>query len=350
MTEAQVGSSDLQIGVETARCLMSALGPTLRAVVVAVLGTLSMTLGLASAGGAAPIAPVPTPGYWLVGADGGVFSFNAPFFGSGASACAASYMGSPGPYFCASAISSTPDGGGYTLLTPYGFSGFGEQEQPAIAMQFGNASGNASCAQHFSAAGGAGTFPFGSVTPWVDVASSPSNQGIWLLSAGGVVATCGDASYYGEPDLLNGSVPGPGFFFPDAVGISATPDGKGYWVAAADGGVFAYGDAGFYGSMGGKQLNNPIVGIAATPDGKGYWLVASDGGIFAFGDASFFGSMGGQPLNAPMVGIAANPDGPGYWTVAFDGGVFAFGGAPFEGSMGSQILNGPILGIASRAG
>jgi hypothetical protein len=25
----------------------------------------------------------PTPGYWLIGADGGVFSFGAPFYGSG---------------------------------------------------------------------------------------------------------------------------------------------------------------------------------------------------------------------------------------------------------------------------
>jgi len=333
---------------------MSAPGPAVRAVAVAVLGTVCMTLGLANVGGAAPVAPAPTPGYWLVGADGGVFSFNAPFFGSGASACAASYAGQPAPFFCASTIASTPDGGGYTILTPYNFSGFDQQQQPAIAMQFGDAGGNDSCAQHFSAAGGTGTFPLGFVFPWVSLASTPSGHGLWLLSEGGAVATCGDASYFGEPDL-SGTDLGSGpndvvIVSPDAVGIAATPDGKGYWVAAGDGGVFAYGDAGFYGSMGGKNLNEPVIGIAATPDGKGYWLVASDGGIFAFGDAGYFGSMGGQPLNAPMVGIAANPDGPGYWTVAFDGGVFSFGDAPFEGSMGSQVLNGPILGIASRAG
>lgn len=32
---------------------------------------------------AAAVSP-PTPGYWLAGADGGIFSFNAPFYGSGA--------------------------------------------------------------------------------------------------------------------------------------------------------------------------------------------------------------------------------------------------------------------------
>jgi hypothetical protein len=331
---------------------MSAPGPALRVVVVALMGTLCVTLGLASTGGATPVvgrtSPAPTPGYWLVGADGGVFSFNAPFFGSGTSACVASYAGLPGPDFCASAISSTADGGGYTILTPFTFSGGVNLQQPAIAMQFGDASGSASCAQHFSAAGGSGSLPLGFVFPWAGIASTPSNHGFWLLTEGGTVATCGDAAYFGEPGVGIGS--GNSIVFPDAVGIAATPDGKGYWVVARDGGIFAYGDAGFYGSMGGKSLNAPVIGIAATPDGKGYWLLSSDGGIFAFGDASFLGSMGGKPLNAPMVGIAANPDGSGYWTVAFDGGVFSFGGAPFEGSMGSQTLIAPILGIASRAG
>ena len=76
------------------------------------------------------------------------------------------------------------------------------------------------------------------------------------------------------------------------VGMAATPDGRGYWLVASDGGIFSFGDAGFYGSIGGHALNQPIVGMAATPDGRGYWLVASDGGIFSFGDAGFYGSTG----------------------------------------------------------
>jgi hypothetical protein len=48
-----------------------------------------LTLTVASALWVAPTRaiaapPRPTPGYWLVGADGGVFSFGAPFYGSGA--------------------------------------------------------------------------------------------------------------------------------------------------------------------------------------------------------------------------------------------------------------------------
>ena len=57
----------------------------------------------------------------------------------------------------------------------------------------------------------------------------------------------------------------------------------GYWMVGTDGGVYNYGNAGFHGSMGGQQLNKPIVGIAATADGGGYWEVATDGGIFNFG-------------------------------------------------------------------
>ncbi len=62
------------------------------------------------------------------------------------------------------------------------------------------------------------------------------------------------------------------------VGMAATPDGKGYWLVAADGGIFAFGDARFFGSTGSLTLNRPIVGMAASPDGHGYWFTASDGG------------------------------------------------------------------------
>ena len=55
------------------------------------------------------------------------------------------------------------------------------------------------------------------------------------------------------------------------------------------------------------EVTAPMVGIAANPDGTGYWTVARDGGVFAFGDAPFRGSMGGQQLNGPIVGIASKP-------------------------------------------
>jgi len=71
--------------------------------------------------------------------------------------------------------------------------------------------------------------------------------------------------------------------------------------------------------------------MEAAPDGSGYRFVASDGGIFSF-NLPFSGSLGGQQLNQPIVGMAA--DGPsGYWLAAGGGGLFSFR-APFLGSVG----------------
>ena len=51
--------------------------------------------------------------------------------------------------------------------------------------------------------------------------------------------------------------------------------------------MFVFGTSSYHGSMGGRQLDRPIVGMAATPSNSGYWMVASDGGMFSFGDAGF---------------------------------------------------------------
>ncbi len=123
---------------------------------------------------------------------------------------------------------------------------------------------------------------------------------------------------------------------------------SGYWTVASDGGIFSFGPAAnFYGSMGGRPLNSPIVGMASTPDGLGYWLVASDGGVFCFGDAAFHGSRGGKNLNSPIVGMASTPDGLGYWLLASDGGIFSYGDANFYGSTGGMALNKPVVGMAT---
>lgn len=176
-------------------------------------------------------------------------------------------------------------------------------------------------------------------TPYVIDASIARSGYRFVASDGGVFA-------YGPGSPFLGSMGGQQLNAP-IVGMATMPAGDGYYLVASDGGIFAYGSAQFYGSMGGKPLNAPIVGMAVTPDGGGYWLVASDGGLFNFGDAPFYGSIGGTHLNAPVVGMALTPDGNGYWMVASDGGVFTFGTAPFLGSMGGQPLNKPIVGIAA---
>ena len=294
----------------------------------------------AAAGAANPVQPSsPEPGYWLIGGDGGVFAFNAPFEGSGAPGAEA---GSPGlcpfafgPTINVNAASLANSGNVISYSNCVGIagssasSGYWIANFSSLPSAFGAAAdpGQLGCSGLNGALGG-----------WSGIAATPSGHGFFLVGQNGGVLGCGDATPLGGVTSLSSVVIG---------GIAATPDGKGYWLVGSDGGVFAFGDAGFFGSMGGKALNGSVVGIAAAPDGKGYWLVGSDGGVFAFGDATFFGSMGGQKLDREITGIAANPDGPGYWLVAADGGVFAFGGAPFQGSLGGTRLNTSIVGIAA---
>ena len=253
------------------------------------------------------LAPAPGAGYWLVGADGGVFTFGVRFAGStGSLKLNAPIVG----------MAATPDRAGYWLVAKDG-----------------------------------GVFAFGSATfygseggtklnaPIVGMAATPDGGGYWLVAADGGVFSFGDATFYGSEGGTKLNAP--------VVGMATTPDGGGYWLVAADGGVFSFGDAKFHGSEGGTKLNAPMVGMASTPDGGGYWLVAADGGVFSLGDAKFHGSEGGTKLNAPMVGMAATPDGGGYWLVAADGGVFSLGDANFHGSEGGTRLNAPMVGMAS---
>ena len=191
-----------------------------------------------------------TGGYWLVASDGGVFSFNAPFYGSaGALTLARPVVGA----------AATPDGGGYWLVaSDGGIFAFGD------AGFFGSEGG-----QHLN-------------RPIVGMAATPTGR---RLLAGGL----GRRHLHLRRRRASSARPGAIRLNRPVVGMAATPTGDGYWLVASDGGIFTFGDAGFSGSTGSIRLNRPVVGMAATPTGAGYWLVASDGGIFTFGDAGFSG-------------------------------------------------------------
>ena len=254
-----------------------------------------------------PIASQDTAlrGYWLGAADGGIFSFGVPFYGSSASQ--GQSIGG---------IAATPGGIGYQLASAGG-SIFAEGPHPACTGSI--ASPN---------------------RPIVGVASAPGGSGCWTVASDGGIFSFGpQAPFYGSAGSIALNRP--------IVGMASAPSGDGYWMVASDGGIFSFGPgAAFAGSMGGQHLNQPIVGMAMDPSTGGYWMVASDGGIFSF-NAPFLGSMGGQHLNQPIVGMAAAPGGDGYYLVASDGGIFSFGsGAAFQGSTGSLTLNRPIVGMA----
>ena len=191
-----------------------------------------------------------TGGYWLVAADGGVFSFNAPFRGSTGNI----KLNKP-----IVGMGATPDGVGYWLVAADGgvFS--------------------------FDATFHGGTGLIKLNKPIVGMAVDRVTGGYWLVAADGGVFNF-NAPFDGATGGMRLNRP--------IVGIDAVSDGSGYRLVAADGGVFTGFNVPFYGGTGLIKLNRPIVTALNDNAGDGYWLVASDGGVFSF-NAPFFGSAAG---------------------------------------------------------
>jgi hypothetical protein len=146
-------------------------------------------------------------GYWLVAADGGVFSFgDAQFYGS---------LPSIGvqPNEPVAGIAATPDGKGYWLMAADGgvFS-FGD------AQFYGSMAG-----RHLNA-------------PMVGITATTTEQGYVLLARDGGVFTFGGAGFYGS---LVTTTPTEA----PALAIAETPDDGGYWVTGARGSLQTFGDA-----------------------------------------------------------------------------------------------------------
>jgi len=244
--------------------------------------------------------PTPTPsaqsaaGYWVLGNDGGVFSFgNAPFYGStGGMRLNQPIVG----------MAATPTGKGYWLVAKdggifaYGDAGF-----------FGST---------------------GSIRlnkPIVGMAPTASGQGYWLVASDGGIFSFGDAGFFGSTGGLVLNQP--------VNGMAPTPSGNGYWLIAADGGMFSFGDAEFAGSVPGLGISTTVTAMAPNRanagSGGGYWLLGADGGIFSFGGAPFYGSVPGTGVCAPPRAVRIRPTftGRGYWVQTADGSTLAFGDA-----------------------
>ncbi|MEW6477426.1 MAG: serine hydrolase [Actinomycetota bacterium] len=173
----------------------------------------------------------PGGGYWLVGADGGVFAFGTAWF-----------FGSTGGVRLNQPIvgmAASPSGQGYWLVArDGGVFAFGD-------AAFRGSTGGIRLNQ-----------------PVVGMAATPSGQGYWLVAADGGVFAFGDARFFGSAAGRPAGSP--------VSGIAATSTGTGYWVAGRDGGVYAYGDAPFAGSAAGAT-SDAVVGIAPVgrPGGCG---------------------------------------------------------------------------------
>jgi hypothetical protein len=180
-------------------------------------------------------------GYWMLGADGGIFTFgDAGFFGSTGD----KQLNQP-----VVTMAATPTGRGYWL-----------------------------------AAGDGGMFTFGDAgffgstgdrrlnSPVVGMTPTADGRGYWLVAADGGIFTFGTAAFHGSTGdrKLNSPI----------VGIAATADGGGYWLVAADGGIFTFGNAAFHGSGADRGLQSPVVAMTRTS--SGYSITAADGTVLGF--------------------------------------------------------------------
>ena len=259
----------------------------------------------------------PAHGYWLVGSDGGVFTFgSAAFYGStGANKLQRPVVG----------ITPTADDAGYWLVASDGG-----------VFSFGDS-------RFFGSIPGLGLNPAGSGLPHslnapiAGIVPSIDDKGYFMVASDGGVFAFGDAKF-------EGSCPGIGGCSGTAVAVTPDTSGNGYWLVTATGNVYAFGDAPNYGGLNPKSVSAPVTAAARTPDGNGYWVLLSNGGVFTFGDATFHGACGTiGGCSGATVAIIPDVGGNGYWLATAGGNVYAFGDAVSEGSLAGTRLNGAII-------
>ena len=279
---------------------------------------ISMEAGLHS--GSEVTESTPTGhGYWLVGSDGGIFTFGfAQFYGStGNLKLQRPIVG----------ITPTADYGGYWLVASDGG-----------VFSFGDT-------QFYGSIPGLGLNPAGSGLPHslnapiIGIVPSADGQGYFMVASDGGVFTFGDAQF-------EGSCPGIGGCSGAAVAVVPDATGKGYWLFTANGDSYAFGDALNIGpsppeAPGGQP---PTTAATRTPDGKGFWVLLSNGSVTSYGDAEFYGSCGSiGGCSGTTTALMAEDTGNGYWVATATGNVYTFGDVPYDGSMAGTHLNGAII-------
>jgi hypothetical protein len=260
--------------------------------------------------------PATANGYWLVGSDGGIFTYgSAQFHGStGNLALQRPVVG----------ITLSADRGGYWLVAADGG-----------IFTFGDAS-------FFGSIPGLGIAPAGSGgggrtlnAPIVGMVPSANGGGYFMVAADGGVFAFGDAAF-------EGSCPGIGGCSGTAVTVMPDASGNGYWLVTATGHVYAFGDAHSFGEPGAQSA--AVTSAVRTPDGQGYWILFANGAVRPFGDAA---TLAGPSVPAstsdPATAIFATADGHGYWVTTATGAISAFGDAPNQGGLSATHLNGSII-------
>ena len=267
-------------------------------------------------------APPPSHGYWLVGSDGGIFTFgSAQFYGSTGSL----HLQRP-----VVGITPTADRGGYWLVASDGG-----------IFAFGDAGFHGSIPGTGLNPAGSG-LPHSLNAPIVGMVPSTDGGGYFMVASDGGVFAFGDARF-------EGSCPGIGGCQRRRGGRRARrerqrllghdehrlrlhlrrrrqlrrspdhrarpspppwrrPNGGGYWILDGAGQVFPFGDATGMGSLapGSAGGLDPASAVFATSDGGGYWVVTALGKVANFGDAPDDGDMSGTHLNGPIIAASGS--------------------------------------------
>ena len=267
-------------------------------------------------------APVTSPsashGYWLVGGDGGIFTFGS-----------ATFEGSTGSLKLTRpvvGITPTSDRQGYWLDASDGG-----------IFAFGDAPFEGSIP-------GLGILPVGYpnptgarelAAPIVGMVPSSTGHGYFMVGSDGGVFAFGDAKFAGSCPAIGGC---------SGAAVAVIPDhtGNGYWLVTATGHVYGFGDAGYLGAPG--PQSSPVTSAVSTTDGNGYYILTANGSVFTYGDAVNLGgpTSGTGGLN-PASAIFTTATGGGYWVATGNGSVFPYGDAPNDGGMSGQHLNAPII-------
>jgi hypothetical protein len=255
-------------------------------------------------------------GYWLVGSDGGIFSFgSAAFYGS----MGATHLQRP-----VVGIVPTRNWSGYWLdASDGGVFSFGDTQFHGSIPGLGLNPASSGLPNSLNA-------------PIVGMVPSHDQGGYFMVASDGGVFAFGDAHFAG-------SCPGIGVCSGAAVAVMADGSGNGYWLITQTGHVYTFGDAPYLGAPGAQSSN--ITSAVATPSGHGYWILDGDGQVFAYGDAAYLGNVAAGATGElnPATAIFATSDGGGYWVADAEGKVFTFGDAPNEGDMSGTRLNGAII-------
>jgi hypothetical protein len=198
-------------------------------------------------------------GYWLLGRDGGVFTFGiARYYGS----TGGMHLNKP-----VNGMERARDNGGYWLVADDGgvFS---------FSVPFYGSTGNLKLNK-----------------PVLGMERTASGRGYWLFASDGGIFSFGDAHFYGS--LGGAHLTSP------IIAMARTASGKGYWMMTAAGKLYRFGDAKLYGDIGPCKNYGGAAELLAAPNSLGYWIATRNGNIVAFGSAKNIGfpaNVGGVPV------------------------------------------------------